>query len=336
MQCKKPFKNAIIFITLGVVAIGADAQTYRLPGAHTAEHRDLIAGQENINNQIKVENTQQFLDQLFKEEEEPEMDIYTEGWNSRLVNPYANMEIPNTKVIYVSNFCMPHAGYVTSPYGYRKRFKRMHKGVDLKVHIGDTIRAAFDGKVRLTNFERRGYGNYVILRHTNDLETVYGHLSKFLVEADQYVKAGDPIALGCNTGRSTGPHLHFETRYMGYAINPAAIFDFANQTVHTDTYTFDKNTYQKARNFDPAANSAYAKIYIAEYQKAYPNGNGYVEPRSTTTSTSSRGSSVYTVRKGDSLSLIASRNGVTVQKICRLNNIKSTTPIRPGQRLKLR
>ena len=153
---------------------------------------------------------------------------------------------------------MPCPGYLTSQYGYRRRFRRMHKGVDLKVQIGDTIRAAFDGKVRLTNFERRGYGYYVIVRHENGLETVYGHLSGFLVKPDQYVKAGDPIALGGNTGRSTGPHLHFETRFMGYPINPMAIFDFANQTVHTDTYTFDKNTYQYPRNFDPAANVEYA------------------------------------------------------------------------------
>ena len=148
---------------------------------------------------------------------------------------------------------MPHPGYVTSPYGYRRRFRRMHKGIDLKANTGDTVRAAFDGKVRITKYERKGYGYYVVIRHTNDLETVYGHLSKFLVEPDTYVRAGDPIALAGNTGRSTGSHLHFETRYMGYAINPAAIFDFANQTTHTDTYTFDKNTYQKARNFSPEA-----------------------------------------------------------------------------------
>lgn len=318
----------LAFISLAAAILPVTAQTYRLPGAHKAEHAGLIASQENINNRIKVENTQQFLDNLFKEEEEPEMDIYTEGWNSKLVNPFNAKDVPDSKVIDVSNFHMPHPGYVTSPYGYRRRFRRQHKGVDLKVYIGDTIRAAFDGKVRLTNFERRGYGNYVILRHTNDLETVYGHLSKFLVEPDQYVKAGDPIALGGNTGRSTGPHLHFETRYMGYAINPAAIFDFANQTVHTDQYTFTKTGYQQARNFDPAANSAHAKQFLAEYK---PNPE-----YQASASKSARKSTTVVVRKGDSLSRIASRNGVTVKQICRLNGIKTTTKIRPGQRLKVR
>ncbi|HAO64009.1 MAG TPA: hypothetical protein DCQ91_08645, partial [Porphyromonadaceae bacterium] len=98
-------------------------------------------------------------------------------------------------------------------------------------------------------YERSGYGFYVIVRHENSLETVYGHLSRFLVKPDQYVKAGQPIALAGNTGRSTGPHLHFETRFMGYAINPEAIFDFRNRCTHTDTYLFTKSTYQEARNY---------------------------------------------------------------------------------------
>lgn len=225
---------------------------------------------------------------------------------------------------------MPHPGYITSPYGYRRRFRRMHKGVDLKLNIGDTVRAAFDGKVRIVRNQgaRKGYGMYVVIRHPNQLETVYGHLSKWLVEPDQYVKAGDPIALGGNTGRSTGPHLHFETRYMGYAINPCAIFDFANQTTHTDTYTFDKNTYQNARNFSPAANSEYAKEYLKKNPAKPYVRNSAPKSKSSTAS--------YRVRKGDTLSKIASRNGTTVAKLCRLNGIKTTTKLSVGQRLKLR
>ena len=147
---------------------------------------------------------------------------------------------------------MPVPGPVTSNYGYRPKFGRMHKGVDLRLKSNDTVVAAFDGKVRVVNYEGKGYGNYVIIRHPNGLETVYGHLNKHLVKENQVVKAGEPIGLGGSTGRSTGPHLHFETRFMGYAINPAAIFDFANHCTHTDQYTFSKTTYQEARNFAPA------------------------------------------------------------------------------------
>ncbi|MCM1067916.1 MAG: M23 family metallopeptidase [Muribaculaceae bacterium] len=323
-------KPLLIAAAAALFAFGASAQTYVLPDRHASKHGDLLANQGNAG--ISVENTAKYLEELFGEEEEPEFDIYTEGWDSQRVNCYAGVAVPQSAVIDVSKFAMPHPGYITSPYGYRRRFRRMHKGVDLKVNIGDTIRAAFDGRVRITNFERRGYGNYVVVRHTNDLETVYGHLSGFLVEPGAYVKAGDPIALGGNTGRSTGPHLHFETRYMGYAINPCAIFDFANQTTHTDTYTFDKNTYQNARNFSPAANSEYAK----EYLKKNPNKPYSRSKSSMASSTKKGGASTYRVRKGDSLSKIASRNGTTVATLCRLNGLKTTSKLQVGQRLKLR
>ena len=305
---------------------GTGAQTYRVPDAHNTEHKDLIARQENIGNQIASKDTQSFLDNLFKDEEEPELDIYTEGWNSKSVNAYAGMDVPDSKVIDVSNFAMPCPGYVTSPYGYRKRFRREHKGVDLKLQTGDTVYAAFDGRVRLTNFERKGYGYYVILRHTNGLETVYGHLSKFLISPDQDVKAGQPIALGGNTGRSFGSHLHFETRFMGMPINPAAIFDFANQTVHTDTYTFDKHTYKKARNFDPAANDQYAREYMATHPAK----------KTTTTASAASKPKTYTVRRGDTLSRIASRNGVTVRQLCKLNGLTTSSKLTVGKKLKLR
>ncbi|WP_289731555.1 M23 family metallopeptidase, partial [uncultured Alistipes sp.] len=217
-------------------------------------------------------------------------------------NCYANMTVPDRIEINVSKFHMPTAPtYVTSPYGYRRRFRRMHKGVDLKVQIGDTIYAAFDGRVRLTKFEgrRKGYGYYVVVRHTNDLETVYGHLSKFLVEPGAYVKAGDPIALGGNTGRSTGPHLHFETRYMGYAINPMAIFDFANNVTHTDTYTSADRSSSQKRNGGSSA-------------------------------------SYYTIRRGDTLSRIASRHGTSVRSLCRLNGLSTSSKLSIGKKIRLR
>lgn len=321
--------KGFITVTLASIFIAgtAWAQSYRLPDCHSASHDNLLANQGNAG--ISVENTGKYLEELFNEEEEPEFDIYTEGWDSKRVNCYSEASVPQSATIDVSKFSMPHPGYITSPYGYRSRFRRMHKGVDLKLNIGDTVRAAFDGRVRIRNFERAGYGNYLVLRHTNDLETVYGHLSVFIVEEGQYVKAGDPIGLGGNTGRSTGPHLHFETRYMGYAINPCAIFDFANQTTHTDTYTFDKRTYQKARNYDPSANSAYARQYL----KDNPN-KPYT--KTTASSTTRSSSATYRVRKGDSLSKIASRNGTTVAKLCKLNGLSTSSKLQVGQRLRLR
>ena len=301
-------------LLLGLAAkFPATAQDLRRPAQHNANHEDLLAMQKTISSEIKLQETLDYMDGIFKEEEAPENDLYETYKNDRTVNPFRNSEVPETATIDVSEFCMPTMGYVTSPYGYRPRFRRMHKGIDLKVQIGDTIRAAFSGYVRLTNFERRGYGNYVILSHNDGFETIYGHLSKFLVKSGQYVKAGTPIALGGNTGRSTGPHLHFETRFMGYAINPAAIFDFENKTTHTDTYTFNKSTFKNARDYSPKSRST----------KSLASGK----------STKSKGGT-YTVRKGDNLGKIARAHGTTVAAIKRANGLKSDN-LSIGQRLKL-
>lgn len=215
---------------------------------HSNAHKNLIANQSR-NQGLKLVKESSFVD--FNDEVEPELDIYNEGWNSKRVNPFKENEVPETYLIDVRDYVMPVPGGVTSNYGYRPRFGRTHKGIDLKLNSNDTVVAAFEGKVRVVNYEAKGYGNYVIIRHPNGLETVYGHLNKQLVKEDQIVKAGQPIGLGGSTGRSTGPHLHFETRFMGYPINPAAIFDFANHCTHTDEYTFSKKTYTEPRNFAP-------------------------------------------------------------------------------------
>ena len=270
--------------------LSAEAQQLRSVSAHDDIHQDLIASQRNIQDQIKLNETKEFMDELLKEEQEPEIDIYTESWNSDLVNPYAGQEVPDNVRIDVSEYAMPVPGYVTSPYGYRPRFRRSHKGIDLKLQTGDTVRAAFSGKVRLTRYERRGYGYYVIIRHHNGLETVYGHLSKFLVKPNQDVKVGDPIALGGNTGRSTGPHLHFETRFLGEVI------------------------YTKARNYAPDTS--------VQAEKSQ-NGNA---SQATT----------YRIRKGDTLGKIASRYGVSVNSICRLNGISKNSTLRVGKVLRIK
>ena len=157
-----------VSLALGTAAV-ATAQTYRLPGQHTKQTSDLLANQASATHSISINPTIDYLN--FSTEDEPEGDIYEEGWNSNRVNCYANVHVPQTAVIDVSNYCMPHNGPITSPYGYRRRFRRMHKGIDIGIHMRDTIYAAFDGRVRITNFERRGYGYYIVIRHTNDLET---------------------------------------------------------------------------------------------------------------------------------------------------------------------
>ena len=300
--------------TMCIVALGSFAQSRHVSKSHSRTHRDLMAKQSTGKDNIKMGDNS-FIQLM--DEQEPEPDIYTEGWNSRSVNPFKESQVPDREVLNVRGYHTPHPGRVSSPYGYRARFGRMHKGVDISLKLNDTIYAAYDGKVRLTNYEPKGYGNYIILRHPNKLETVYGHLNKILVKPNQVVKAGQPIGLGGSTGRSTGPHLHFETRFMGYAINPAAIINFSNGTVHTDTYTFSKQTYQQPRNFTPNDNKKKVEQSQNRYQAA------------TTTET-------YTVKRGDSVGSIARAYGISTPTLRRLNNMSSTERITIGQVLKVK
>ncbi len=264
----------------------------------SASAQDLLASQAPIDKKMRAIDSVALQRQIQKEMMEyPGFALYPNWVNDR-VHVYGNVAMPDSFTIDLKGFCMPtEHRKITSNYGPRRR--RMHKGVDVKVYIGDTIRSAFDGKVRVVNYERRGYGKYVVIRHDNGLETIYGHLSKQLVGENQIVKAGEPIGLGGNTGRSTGSHLHFETRFLGQDIDPTKMFDFPNQDIVADTYT-------------------------------------YYKPGSRKGSKGSAGSEIryYRVRKGDTLSKIAARQGVSVSRICQLNGITRRTILRIGQVLR--
>lgn len=250
------FIKRIAIITSAIASLlipATAAAQFRLPAQHADRHNSLIANQRPAG-----VNIEKFKFQALTNHHKPAAvsedlaELFNYNWECQsIATAYSGLTVPQTCDIDVSGYVAPVRGVVTSGYGYRPRFGRMHKGVDLNLNVGDTVVAAFDGRVRITKFERRGYGYYVVVRHDNGLETVYGHLSRFLVKPNQFVKAGEPIALGGNTGRSTGPHLHFETRFMGLAINPATIIDFENYVPHKDVFAFDKNSYDKSQKYKP-------------------------------------------------------------------------------------
>lgn len=257
------------------------------------------------------------------------------SWNNEYSREY-NVSLPSEYKIDLRSFHMPcDSRMVTSHYGYRRSFRRQHYGTDIKVFVGDTIRAAFSGKVRVVSFERRGYGNYVIIRHPNGLETVYGHMSRHLVKPDQIVRAGDVIGLGGNTGRSTGSHLHFETRFLGQFIDPEKLFDFEAQDVKGDFYLFcstGRGTLLASNNIvggeeemdEDAAKALMAKEAESEAFQQKKIQELREKPRTR----------VHKVRSGETLSSIARKCGTTIDRLCRMNNIKRTTILRPGQILK--
>ena len=185
------------------------------------------------------------------------------------------------------------------------------------------------GKVRIVRYEAGGYGKYIVIRHNNGLETIYGHLSKQLVEENQEVRSGEVIGLGGNTGRSTGSHLHFETRLCGVALNPALMFDFRAQDVTGDYYAFNKETYD---NESTNATRLRGKQDSSTY--ASTNSSDDYATNKRTTSGLTDQISYHKVKKGETLDRIAKKRGVTVEKICKLNHITKTMRLRPGQILR--
>ncbi len=289
--------------------------------------QDLLANQAPIDRKMKaVESVA--LKRLIETEnlENPSADLY-DDWDN--MHAHSQVEqMPDSFRISLKNFCMPTESRVlTSNFG--ARWGRQHKGLDLKVYIGDTIRAAFSGKVRVVQYERRGYGKYVVIRHDNGLETYYAHLSKQLVEENQEVHAGEPIGLGGNTGRSTGSHLHFETRLCGVALNPAILFDFRNQDVVADSYLFRKSTYQNESRIANRLRGVNG-ISVGSNDSDENTEMASVEPA---TSYKSEGR-FHKVKRGESLFSIARKRGTTVAELMRLNHLKKRSKIRPGQILK--
>ncbi|MBI5540610.1 MAG: peptidoglycan DD-metalloendopeptidase family protein [Bacteroidia bacterium] len=221
-------------------------------------------------------------------------------WDTLDIHPYQSKmnKFTETRILSLldsnSVFAMPmNRKPINSNFGWRKW--KYHYGIDLGLNVGDSIVSTFDGMVRVVR-KSKSYGNVVVIRHNNGLETLYAHLSKALVKPNQEVRAGELIALGGNTGHSTGPHLHFEIRYLGGPINPSEIIDFNNFTLVSDTLIVDRCRFE----------------YLDDVQKAR----------------------YYTIRKGDTLGRIAKRNGVSISRLCKLNGITRKTTLRIGRRLR--
>jgi murein DD-endopeptidase MepM/ murein hydrolase activator NlpD len=216
-------------------------------------------------------------------------------WSDNKINPYqVNLvDMKDTAKIDLSTFYNPVQSYVTSDFGFRRW--RHHYGIDLKVHKGDSVYNAFDGVVRITK-RARDYGYFVLIRHFNGLETLYAHLNKITVNPGDTLKAGIPVGLGGNTGRSTGYHLHFEVRYLGNPINPNDIIDFNAFTLKNQILVLN------AQHFE----------YKKEIEKIR----------------------FWTFRSGDTLGRISQRTGISIARLCALNGIKRTSILRIGQRLR--
>jgi LysM repeat protein len=246
---------------------------------------------------------------------------YYSIWSSKNIDPYGinikkfegvvDIELYNESLGY--RWASPlNAPKITSNFG--PRWRRLHAGVDLDLDTGDPVHTTFDGIVRVSGYDGRGYGKYLVVRHYNGIETVYGHLSAKNYESGNFVKAGDVIGKGGSTGHSTGSHLHYETRYEGKAFNPTYVFNFAGK----DTKPVDQHVLISARVFD-----TYGEILPNEFNENVEN-----EEEITTTTW-------VTIRAGDTLGSIANLANISIQQLAKMNGISTSTRLKVGRRLRI-
>ena len=236
-------------------------------------------------------------------------EVFKEDWEVNVTFCYSDKKYkPTKKILFTEenhSYFFPAERPTTSGFG--KRHGSFHKGIDIPLRTGQPIVAAFDGKVRYAKFNGGGFGNLVIIRHINGLETYYAHLSRFKVKPNQIVKAGDVIGLAGNTGRSYGSHLHFEVRYMDKAIDPAKIFDTENYCLRNEEAL--------------VGDLLLRQDFIPRYN---PNEEFLA------------GGTVYAIKPGDTLSKIANRNHTTVHDLCVLNGLNQNSILQIGQRIRVK
>ena len=241
-------------------------------------------------------------------------------WDTHNINPYRvdGRRIRDTLTLKLTDPLRQHfarmpLGKTPITSGFAFRWGHWHYGVDLDLETGDSVRTVFDGVIRISKWDGSGYGNYLLVRHYNGLETLYGHLSKPLLPVGTFVKAGQVIGLGGSTGRSTGSHLHFEVRYEGNPINPVYVYDFPDYKLRGETFTITSALFN----------------YYNQALRRGRNRPGGSEPRAA------RRVALHRVRAGDTLSEIADRYGLRVSTLKRLNpGLRST--LQPGKRLRIK
>jgi len=234
--------------------------------------------------------------------------IFTKDWKVNITFSYAKNGFDEKNVVYftdsIHSYAFPVEKKTTSGFG--RRHGSYHKGIDIPIKTGEAIVAAFDGKVRYATYNGGGFGNLVIIRHANGLETYYAHLSRLKVKANQIVKAGDVIGLGGSTGRSYSPHLHFEMRYHDVAFDPEKVFDTENYCLRNE-------------------NAVVADLMLkSNYKPKAPINHDHLAE-----------GSAYSIRSGDTLSKIAARNGTTVEQLCDLNGLSRGSVLQIGQRIRV-
>ena len=218
---------------------------------------------------------------------------------------------------------------ITSGFGFRGY--RWHFGVDLDLETGDSVKAAFDGVVRIRAWDGSGYGNYLLVRHYNGLETLYGHLSKALVEPGTFVKAGQLVGYGGSTGHSSGSHLHYEVRYQGNPINPLEVYDFPAYRLRGENFNITSSLFNY---YSTALRSGGGSLTGGRRAVPAPSPGYNPGTRTLPHVRAARQVVLHKVRPGDTLSEVAEKYGIGLSRLKSLNpTVKS---LQPGKRLRVK
>jgi murein DD-endopeptidase MepM/ murein hydrolase activator NlpD len=294
----------LLTILLNVYLQSESAERFGKQDSTYSNSPDSIANgnhHDTIPNGVQQESDfQNYLDTLYHNDNFTGVDTF--AWDTKMINSghFNSKDMNDTlRIVLVDSlkcqyYTHPFRNYITCGFGQRRWL--WHYGMDIKLNKGDSVYAAFDGVVRVTKFDYRGFGWVVVIRHPSGLETIYGHLMKILLEPNQKVRAGDLVGLGGSTGRSTGSHLHFETRFRGEPFDPNCFIDFNTYMLKSDTLILSKNNFE----------------YLIDIRKA----------------------KYCTVRKGDTLYKIAHRYHTTISVLCKLNNISRKKLLRIGRPLR--
>lgn len=258
--------------------------------------------------------------------------VFINNWNDYSIDPYHidYSKLPNKEIIWLVDslghyhYPAEDAGRITSKYG--RRHGRYHRGVDIAQPKGTNVYATFDGKVRISKY-MKGYGNFIAIRHENGLETLYGHLTQRNFKEGDWVEAGQIIGLTGSTGRSTGPHLHYEVRYNGYAIDPEWMIDFSTQQLHHQILVIKKKMLFPDSKFVPESDEEEDEIADADERDRLEAERLEAEMKAA---------KYHTIKSGDTLGRIAINNGTTVSALCKLNGITPKTTLRIGRKIRVK
>ncbi|MEG1076340.1 MAG: M23 family metallopeptidase [Mucinivorans sp.] len=279
----------------------------------------------------------------------PDMDklddlpVYRHNWDTTSIFAYRNVELKDLPSIIelkladgLEDYSVPLRGNVISKYGPRGR--RNHKGVDVPLRMGEPVLAAFDGKVRYAKFNSGGFGYLVILRHKNGLETYSAHLSRINVKVDDYVKAGQVIGFGGQTGRARGPHLHFEMRYCDQVFDPEFIFDFVGGTIRYTNFALEKkffNIHSRASEMlEDIEDDLTGEDILAAADDSV--GMRVIENKPPVKKPATSDAVYHYVKSGDMLGKLALKYGVSVDQICRLSGITRNSMLHLKQKLRIK